>query len=180
MSERLESESAILAIVDWQERLFLGMNPGFRDESLRRVCNLKWLADCLNMPVVTSEQYPRGLGFTMPDIGAAHAIAKTAFSAMAQPEFADAVKETERMTVILVGMETHICVAQTCRDLLAQGYAVWIVADACLSRKRLDWELGLERMRADGARIVTAEAALFELIGGAESSWFRELSRRIR
>ena len=95
-------------------------------------------------------------------------------------EASQALEASGRSQVILSGMETHICVAQTARDLLASALEVWVVADACLSRRRLDWELGLDRMRADGARVVTAEAALFELLGEAAGPIFKELSRRIR
>ena len=77
-------------------------------------------------------------------------------------------------------METHICVAQTCRDLLTRGYEVWTIADCCLSRRELDWQLGFQRMAKDGAHVVTAEAALFELLGAAGGPLFKELSRRIR
>jgi len=170
----------MLAIIDWQERLFPAMNPDFRDDALGRVANLKWLAQSLEMPVVVSEQYPRGLGPTVPDLAVEGAIAKTTFSAMEEPAFAAAVAAAGRSHVLLAGMETHICVAQTCRDLIAAETTVWVVADACLSRRRLDWELGLDRMRADGARVVSAEAALFELVGDARSPWFKALSQRIR
>jgi hypothetical protein len=180
VSLRLDPADTLLAIIDWQERLFSAMNLDSRDEALTRVGHLKWLADSLSLPVVVSEQYPRGLGPTVSALGVDGAISKTSFSAMEAAGFAAAVAETGRSTVVLAGMETHICVAQTCRDLLAAGLVVCVVADACLSRRRLDWELGLERMRFDGARIVTAEAALFELLGDAQSPLFKELSRRIR
>jgi hypothetical protein len=180
MNSELSSTTAVLAVIDWQERLFPAMPEGLRDRALAQGANLTWLARSLDIPIVASEQYPRGLGPTLPDLEISQALPKTTFSAMRDPAFRQALEASGRSQVILSGMETHICVAQTARDLLASALEVWVVADACLSRRRLDWELGLDRMRADGARVVTAEAALFELLGEAAGPIFKELSRRIR
>jgi nicotinamidase-related amidase len=180
MPSILSPDTAALAIIDWQERLFPAMDESHRVHALARAVDLAWLSRSLDMPVLTSEQYPRGLGSTLPALEVRDAIAKTHFSALGEPAFVEALKTTERRQIILVGMETHICVAQTCRDLLSSGYEVWTIADCCLSRRELDWTWGCHRMAEDGARVVTAEAALFELLGVAEGPLFKELSRRIR
>jgi nicotinamidase-related amidase len=180
VSEQLNPDRAALVIIDWQARLLSAMNTGFRETHTGRIANLKWLSENLNLPVVVSEQYPRGLGSTADALGVTGAISKTCFSAMREPAFKRTFSDTGRDQVVLVGMETHICVAQTCADLLEQGCSVWVVADACLSRRRLDWQFGLDHMRDLGARIITAEAALFTLIRDAKSPLFKELSKRIQ
>ena len=180
MSAKLDPFSALIAVIDWQVRLFPAMEESRKDHALARTQDLIWLAGALDIPVLTSEQYPKGLGPTLPELEVVHPIAKTSFSAMQEPQFAEAFKKAGRNQVVLTGMETHICVAQTCRDLCEQDIQVWVVADACLSRRSLDWQWGLERMRDDGARVVTAEAVLFELLGQAGGPIFKEVSRRIR
>jgi isochorismate hydrolase len=180
MPSAISPSTAVLAIIDWQERLFPVMEESRRAHALARASDLVWLAGELQIPVLTSEQYPRGLGPTLTELGIDGAISKTSFSAMGEPDFVSALEATRRNQVIITGMETHICVAQTCRDLRMKGFEVWVVADACLSRRELDWRMGLQRMTDDGARMVTAEAVLFELLGEAGGPVFKELSRRIR
>lgn len=174
-----------LLLIDWQERLFDAMPEGPRADARIRAGHLRWMAGELGLPILASEQYPRGLGPTLPELTVPNPIEKLCFSALRAPEFArrlaDAFsRESGARDVIVCGMETHICVAQTCRDLHAAGFRVWLVADACLSRKKLDWRLGIDRIRGDGATVVTAEAVLFELLGEAGTPLFKELSRRVR
>lgn len=183
MSPRLDPARCALLLVDWQERLFSAMPEDRREDARRRAGDLRWLAGELGLPVLATEQYPRGLGPTLADLAAPEPIEKLSFSALGEPRFVeqlDARCGADRPDVLLSGMETHICVAQTCRDLLEAGRRVWVVADACLSRRELDWRLGLDRMRDDGARLLTHEAVLFELIGRAGTPVFKEISRRIR
>ena len=180
MNSGLSPRTSSLLVIDWQERLFPAMPDGLRDHALARASDLVWMAQSLEMPVLATEQYPKGLGPTLAALGLQQAMPKTTFSALQDPAIAAALDDDAREQVILTGMETHICVAQTVRDLCCVGRDVWVVADACLSRRRLDWELGLERMRGDGAHIVTAEAVMFELLGQAGGPIFKELSRRIR
>ena len=180
MHTGLTQQAACLLAIDWQERLFVAMPEKLRDSALRQAENLLWMARTLQMPLWVTEQYPKGLGPSLPQLEVTQAFAKTTFSAWADPDFRAAFTQGARHQVMVTGMETHICVAQSVRDLLAAGHEVWVVADACLSRHRLGWQLGLERMRGDGAKIVTAEAAMFELLGEAGGPVFKELSRRIR
>jgi nicotinamidase-related amidase len=177
---RLAPDTSALAVIDWQERLFPAMPEGIRDQALARAETLLWLAGELAIPVVASVQYPKGLGPLLPQVDVPQPAEKTEFSAVRAPAFAAALRATGRSDVLVTGMETHICVAQTARDLVAAGFETWVAADACLSRRKLDWELGLERIRADGGRVVTTEAALFELVGRAGTPLFKELSRRIK
>ena len=176
----LQPESATLLLIDWQTRLFDVMPTLFRNKIRSNAENLLWIAQMLEIPTVQSEQYPRGLGPSLSGLNTSDLVEKTSFSAMATPEFAAALQEIERKQIILTGMETHICVAQTCRDLLGAGYDVWVVADAVLSRRSLDWRLGIESMRLAGASITTTEALLFSLLRDANNPYFKEASRRIR
>ena len=179
MPPSLDRASTTLLLIDWQERLYDVM-PRERRESARAAAGLlRWMAGELGMPILASEQYPRGLGSTLSDLATPDPVEKMTFSALRTPAFTTRLGPAPR-AVLVAGMETHICVAQTCRDLVAAGHQVWLVADACLSRRPLDWELGVARIRQDGATVVTAEAALFELLGEAGTPLFKELSRRIR
>ena len=106
---KLTVANSLLAIIDWQERLFPVMDEARREYGLARAKDLVWMSRSLEIPVLTSEQYPRGLGPTVPELDVSDAIAKTSFSAMAEPAFAEAFSALHRSQVIVVGMETHIC-----------------------------------------------------------------------
>ncbi len=176
----LSPETSALVVIDFQERLFPAMPEARRARALTCAENLVWLAGELGIPILASEQYPEGLGPTVAPLAIATRIPKLVFSAAREPAFAKALVALGRSTVVVVGMETHICVAQTCRDLLVDGFVTVVAADACLSRTDLDWELGCERIREDGGRIVSTEAVLFEWLGKAGGPRFKELSRRVR
>lgn len=187
MATRLDPTRTGLLLIDWQERLFTAMPEDRREDARRRAGDLRWLAGELGLPVLASEQYPRGLGPTLADLATPDPIEKLSFSAWEEPVFAARLAERLPLrageappSLLVSGMETHICVAQTCRDLVAVGYRVWLVADAALSRRELDWRLAIERIRDEGASVVTSEAAMFELIGLAGTPLFKEVSRRIR
>ncbi len=169
-----------LMLVDWQERLFPVMEESRRDDALRAAVNLRWLAGELGLPVLASEQYPQGLGPTLPQLTVEDAVPKLSFSAMGEPAFVERVRADAADEWVVCGMETHICVAQTVLDLRAAGQSVRVVADATLSRRPLDWQLGLDRMRLAGAAVDSAEGVLFAWLGRAGGPLFKELSRRIR
>ncbi len=116
----------------------------------------------------------------MPGLAVSDAIPKTSFSAMAEPAFAARLQGLGKRHVLLSGMETHICVAQTCRDLREADYPVWLMADACLSRRKLDWKLSLQRMVVEGAQITTTETLIFDLLGTSSHPLFKQLSKRIK
>lgn len=184
MPAHLDPSRSALLLIDWQERLFPAMPEAWREQARARAQTLRWLAGELGVPTLASEQYRRGLGGTLDELAVPDTYEKMTFSALREPALAERLAHLlptgGPRSVIVSGMETHICVAQSCRDLVEAGYQVWLVGDACLSRRTLDWKLGLERARSDGALVVTAEAALFELIGQAGTPLFKELSRRIR
>lgn len=177
---RLTPTDTVLLQIDWQERLFPAMPAELRDAALAAAGHLGWLARELEIPIVRTEQYAKGLGPTLGALGGCETVDKMTFSACEAPEFARRLGATGRRTALVTGMEAHICVALTVRDLLEQGFGVVVVADAVLSRRPGDKALALERMRQDGAAIVPLESALFELVGAAGTPLFKEIARRVK
>ncbi len=167
-----------LVVIDFQER-FRGAVPGF-DEAAERAAILVTAFREMGLPVIVSEQYPKGLGATVdPVAGAAEGIGrleKTVFSAT-QAEGFDLVG---RSVAILCGVEAHVCVAQTALDLLAAGIEVQIVGDAVASRHSVDRETALTRLRDRGATVTTTEAVAFELLGGATHPAFKTVQGLIK
>ncbi|MBM4369068.1 MAG: isochorismatase family protein [Deltaproteobacteria bacterium] len=167
-----------LVVIDFQERLFAAMPEPQRDRALKATGNLLYLARALGMPVCFTEQYPQGLGPTVPSLAATEPLVKNAFAATDEEGFFPRL--ADRRVVILAGMETHICVAHTATGLLASGYQVIVAADACVSRQDADWNHGLAWVKDAGATVLPSETILFGLLGRAGGPHFKEVSRRIR
>ncbi|MCE1244377.1 hydrolase [Oryzomicrobium sp.] len=174
----MRAPQSVLLVVDIQERLA----PAIHDSDAV-IANTAWLlqvAAKVGVPVLATEQYPAGLGVTVPALRGlipAEAIAeKTHFSAVAEGNLFD-LPGGERRQYVVTGTETHVCVLQTVMDLLAGGRQVFVVAEAVGSRKPADKELALERMRAAGARIVSREMVAFEWLHRAGTDLFRAVSR---
>ncbi len=170
----LQRERAALVVIDVQE--------GFRGYAcFQRVAaataKLLQAARILAVPALVSEQYPKGLGATAPEVGLQYEprIEKTVFSAVRAEGFDLAGGEQ----AVVCGIETHVCVSQTVHDLLHKGVEVHVVADAVGSRHELDSERGLERMERAGAVVTTVEAALFELLERAGTPQFKEVQKLI-
>ena len=178
----LDRDDSSLLIIDIQEKLAAVMN--MKDSVVRNCLHLIELSKMLNMPVVVTEQYPKGLGRTVEDIRNAvpgnRPVEKLTFSCCEEPEFMNEVKAPGRKTVILTGMETHICVLQTCIGLLHNGFDVHLVSDAVCSRTKENWKTGVEFMRDAGAVITSTETVLFQLLKRAGTEEFRAISKRIR
>jgi len=177
---RIDDANTALLLIDWQEKLYPVMPETIRKYNLKQTITLSWFAKERGIPIVTSEQYPLGLGHTLPLLEAEEAIEKVNFSAMKEPLFKNKLDEFGVKCIILTGMETHICVLQTCQDLIDSGFDVIVPADAVLSRRKLDWWFGLERMKSIGAQITTSESIFFELLGSSKDKYFKEISHRIR
>ncbi len=142
-------------------------------------------AQVLELPIIWNEQLPEKLGPTTPEIAEllAHAtrpIAKASFSCCGNPPFMDALKAIQRKQVLVTGIESHVCVYQTCLDLLNLGYEVQVVADAVSSRTAENRQIGLERMKEAGATLTSAEMALFELLRVAEGPKFKEITKIVK
>ncbi len=179
----LERRSTALVLMDVQEKILPAMHDPAR--VLRRACLLAHGATALGAPVIVTEQYPRGLGPTAPELREAlpegvAPLAKTAFSAAQAPGFLEALGATGAAQVLLAGIETHICVLQTALDLVIRGYQVHLAADACGSRDPDNHENALRRLQAAGAIVTNCESALFEMLGKAEGAEFKEISRLVR
>jgi len=131
----------------------------------------------LEVPALVSEQYPKGLGRTVPEIGLQdeQPLEKSVFSAARAEDF----DLGGRDQAVVCGIETHVCVSQTVHDLLEKGLEVHVPADAVGSRHRVDYERGLERMERAGAVVTTVEAALFELLGRAGTPEFKAVQQLI-
>ncbi len=176
------AENSLLLVVDLQERLMAAMPAEVAGKTLRNTCILVETAKEFGLPVVVSEQYPRGLGPTAAEIRSAlpqgtAPVEKLAFSCCKEPAFAQQITRPE---VILCGAETHVCVLQTALDLLAQGKRVFLAADATCSRAKLNWQLGLELMRQAGATIGSTEIFAFRLLGAAGTERFKRISRLVK
>jgi nicotinamidase-related amidase len=180
---KLDRQKALVLVVDVQERLVPAMPP----EGLARVVKygraLVATARELGMPVLATEQYPKGLGVTIPELREVlpqPALVKNHFSCGADPAFAAALKATGRRQVVIVGMETHVCVFQTARDLVQLGYEVHVCGDAVTSRSEENRRIALELMRDAGAVITTAETVIFDLLHEAGTAEFRKVAPLVK
>lgn len=174
----LEAENTVLAIIDVQGKL-----AGLVQDHERVVTRIRGLihaAGAFGLPVLWSEQAPDKIGGTLGLLGdllapMVHPVAKRSFSCWRSPEYVERLQALNRRQVIITGIETHVCVYQTCRDLHRQGYDVHVIADAVSSRHEFDHTTALARMRQEGITISTAEMAVCEMLGGADHSKFREI-----
>ena len=181
----VDATKASLLLVDMQERLLPAMMGGLDVEE--RCAILLKTAKALDVPVTLSEQYPKGLGHTVPALeeqaAGSPVFAKLAFSCWrdaALKKHMIAHHEAGRPLVILAGIEAHVCVLQTAIDLAAAGFGVFAVADAMASRALASHTLALERMRQSGVSVVTTEMVVFELLREAGTPQFKALSALIR
>jgi nicotinamidase-related amidase len=167
-----------LVVVDLQEKLAGAMPEAPLARTLRAADNLVFTARELGVPVTFTEQYPQGLGPTVAALGATDPFVKLAFAATDEPGFDRHLLPGR--TVVLCGMETHICVAHTALGLRELGHDVVVVPDACCSRRDVDWSDGLALARTAGARVMPSETVLFGWLGRAEGPLFMAVSRPIR
>lgn len=175
----LQAEQCALLVIDIQEKL---LPPIFQKEQLVRNAQLLIrAAGILKIPALMSTQYAKGLGGTVPEIASllagTEAIDKTPFSCFGSEAFCGVLKRLpgQRTTLLLCGMESHICVTQTALGALREGYLVHVASDAVSSRSEWNWKIGLERMRAAGAVISSTEMMIYELMRSSSSAAFKEL-----
>jgi len=175
----LEADRCALLVIDIQEKL---LPPIFQKEQLIKNSQLLIrLAGILKIPALVSTQYAKGLGNTVPEIASllpeTHAIDKQMFSCFGSDVFCSVLKRLpgNRNTVLLCGMESHICVTQTALGALREGYIVHVASDAVSSRTEWNWKIGLERMRAAGAVISSTEMIIYELLRTSGAPAFKEL-----
>lgn len=174
----LNAETTALVVIDLQEKLVPSIDGA--DAVLSNTHKLLELAKILNLPTYVTTQYAKGLGPTVPEISAATSAKpydKVCFSCFGDEPFLEAVAKQmpEGASLLLAGVETHICVLQTALGGISAGYDVHVAADAVGSRTSSSHSLGLERMRAAGVVISSAEMAIYELLGNARRAEFKQM-----
>ena len=178
----IERDRSCLLIVDVQEKLA----PAMADPAgaIRNAGILMQAAGRLAVPLVVSEQYPQGLGATVPELRAlapdSARIAKLSFSCAADPALQQRIKEVRRPLIVIAGLEAHVCVLQSALGFRQAGYQIVVVADAISSRAPASREAALQRLRENGVEVATTEMVLFEWLGQAGTPEFRELSKLIK
>jgi len=180
----LEANQCALLVIDIQEKL---LPPIFQKERMVKNSQLLIrLASILRIPAVMTVQYPKGLGNTVPEIASllpgTEPIDKQMFSCFGSEVFCSLLKRLpgQRNTLLLCGMECHICVAQTALAALREGYIVHVASDAVSSRAEWNWKIGLERMRAAGAIISSTEMMIYELLRSSGAPAFKEMLPYLR
>lgn len=178
----LTKEEAVLMVIDIQEKLV----PTMKQHAERIIKNTNTMisvAKKLGVPIIVTEQYPKGLGKTVSDVSnnleEVSTYEKITFSSYTS-EVVAALKGLERRKIIITGMETHVCVFQTVRDLLAHGCQVFVVGDAVCSRAKRNYLNGLSLMSNMGAVVTNTETVLFDLMKQSGTPEFKELSKLIK
>ena len=178
----LKAHNTVLVLIDIQGKLAALMHD--KDALYTQLHILIKGAQALQLPILWLEQYPKGLGPTIPEVADLlpdqQPMAKTCFSACGLSAFSQALRATGRRHILLAGIETHICVYQTARDLLDNGFYVEVVADAVSSRTAQNKAIGLEKMLHCGAQITSVEMCLFELLQQAGSAEFKEIAALVK
>lgn len=182
---KLDRNDAVLLVIDIQERLGAAMPAERLEAVVKNTGILLEAAKTLGFPVVATEQYPRGLGPTVAPVREqlgedAAPIEKLCFSCAASDDVSRRLESLGRKQVIVVGMETHVCVFQTVRDLVLRGLRPFVVNDATCSRTAENHATGLSLMKEAGAVITSTESAVFDLLRVAGTPEFKHLSKLIK
>ncbi len=178
----IQNEDTLLAVVDIQERLFPHI---YEHDVLEKNCNILISGiQILNIPILVTEQYSKGLGPTIASVVTTlrnyDPLEKITFSCCGEPSFLAALEKSGRKNILLCGIEAHVCVLQTALDLSKDGYQPVIVADCVSSRKIYDKRVAIDRMKQSGVTITTYESILFECCRKAGSEQFKAISRLVK
>lgn len=186
--ERLQSDTTCAVVVDVQERLYRTMLDAQTLEE--RITRLIRGLRLLDVPLLATEQYPKGLGPTLEsvkgaigdsDSGPAFApVEKLCFSCMDSKQFVEQLFSLARKNVVIAGIESHVCVQQTALDLHREGYEPIVVADCVSSRRAFDRDTALEQLRRVGVTVTTSEALLFELCRYAGTDTFKKIAQLVK
>ena len=178
----ITTEDTALVIIDVQEKLIPAMHD--KEALLDGLKKMVKGARVLGLPIVFTEQNPAGLGPTVPEIAELlpdyKPVSKFSFSSCGTQQFVDELKALNRRSILIVGMEAHVCVYQTAADLVDLNYDVQVVADAVDSRTPENKQIGLEKSKAAGAEITSTEIALFELLKIAKGDTFKEIIKIVK
>lgn len=177
---RMNASTSCLLVVDVQDRLAPAIHEGERV-----VSNASWLVKLareVDLPVRLTEQYPQGLGHTVPELRSLvlddELLEKIHFSCMESDHIRRVLASLGRRQIVMAGTEAHVCVLQSALGLTQEGYEVYVVADAISSRSQMDVQYAVERMRMEGIRVVTREMVAFEWLGRADTDLFRKVMPR--
>jgi len=175
---RLHAPTSLLCVVDIQERLLPAVPDGARVTAM--AARLADAATLLGVRSILTEQYPHGLGPTPAELAARlpPAVSKMSFSCCGSEAFTRSLA-ADIESVLLCGLETHICIQQTALDLLARGLTLFIAVDAVGSRQKIDHEIALRRLESSGAILTTTEAAIFEWCRSAEHPQFQAVRKLV-
>jgi len=178
----MERKDTILAVIDVQEK--------FRpvifewDRMLENTVKLIKGFHIMGIPILVTEQYPKGLGETITEVkealGNFNPIEKTSFSCVKESGFIDELKRSDAKHIVLCGIESHICLLNTTLDLIKEGYEVHYVVDAVSSRKKKDYDIAVERVRQAGAFLASTEMILFQLLKDAKSDEFKDIQKIVK
>jgi len=178
----LTAENTVLVLVDVQEKLARAMHQ--KEALLESTVRLVQGAKVLGLPIVWTEQNPKGLGATVPEVAELLSdlspVTKLSFSCCGEIRFMERLEKLNRKQALVAGIEAHVCVYQTVMDLVNLGYEVQVVADAIASRTPENKAVGLERCRELGASITSTETALFELLRVAEGDKFKQMLKVVK
>jgi nicotinamidase-related amidase len=179
----LDTGTTLLMVIDFQDKLCKAMDGGILEKKTGNVSVLLEAARELGVPVLATEQYPAGLGETLPELKEKipnAPLEKMSFSCCGNESIMARIVASGRSRIVVTGMETHICVLQTVLDLLAKGYYVHVVSDGVISRQKGNWRTGLTIASAAGAVVTSTETVLFQLLQKAGTAEFKKLSRLVR
>jgi len=178
----LSEENSLILVIDIQDKL---VNALEKDVIVKNAAKIVSAGNILNIPIVLTEQYPKGLGNTVDLIKSiipadSKIIEKTCFNALQEENFLEKISEYGKKQIVIMGIETHICVYQTALALLEKGFEVYVIKDACASRKKYEFKQGIEAMRDNGVKISCVEIALFEWLKSAKHPKFKEIQALIK
>tara|TARA_B100001094_G_scaffold274588_1_gene281671 strand:- start:15 stop:557 length:543 start_codon:yes stop_codon:yes gene_type:complete len=178
----LTNQNTVLTLIDVQEKLVPAMHE--KDLLIDQLKKLIRGITCMGLPVLWLEQYPKGLGPTIPEVAellhGTTAIEKISFSAWGSAEYRQELQRLERPNVLIAGIESHICVYQTAYDLLNEGYQTEVIIDATTSRTNANHKIGVDRMSRLGAALTSVEMSLFELVKSAKSANFKTIANLVK
>ena len=179
-----DPQDSLVVVMDVQQKLISAMPNGVKENVIEKINTLLTIANTLSIPIVVTEQYPDGLGHTVPALNEqltslVAVIEKTSFSAFDALGFAELIDQSGRKQIVLVGMEAHICILQTALALQKAGFRVFVVEDAVISRTKTNQDNGLRRLRNAGVIVTNVESVFFEWLGDASRAEFKVLAKLI-
>ncbi len=180
---RLSAEDSVLVIIDIQEKLFNVILA--KEQVLKNIIKLVKVAKILKIPIILTEQNPQGLGRTIPELtqvlGSDYKpIEKTSFSCFGSREFRKRLEELARKTLLITGIESHICVYQTAVDAISHGYKPVVIYDATGSRLETDYRITLYRLISKGIDVATTDMVIFELVRDASHPVFKDILKIVK